>query len=135
MDVETVYGDVGEAEMIRAYLGQALFQLAQNACDSMRKRRREQKEGYRPKLRVSTERDAQHITIRIRDNGGGIPHDVRARMFDPFFTTKPPGEGTGYGLSVCHDIVVQGHQGSLSVESEPGQFAEVIVKLPSGPAR
>ena len=62
------------------------------------------------------------MEIRIRDNGTGIPPDVREKMFNPFFTTKPTGEGTGLGLSISHDIVVKQHAGSIEVDTEPGEF-------------
>jgi signal transduction histidine kinase len=68
--------------------------------------------------------------VRIRDNGTGIAQDIADKIFDPFFTTKPPGEGTGLGLSLSHDIVVQGHQGTMRMETRPGEFAEFIVTLP-----
>ena len=70
------------------------------------------------------------MEIRIRDNGTGIPPDVRDKMFNPFFTTKPAGEGTGLGLSMSHDIIVKQHGGSIEVETEPGQFTEFIIVLP-----
>ena len=70
------------------------------------------------------------MEIRIRDNGTGIPPDVRDKMFNPFFTTKPAGEGTGLGLSMSHDIIVKQHGGSIEVRTEPGQFTEFIIVLP-----
>jgi two-component system, NtrC family, sensor kinase len=70
------------------------------------------------------------VEIRIRDNGTGIPAEVREKMFDPFFTTKPAGEGTGLGLSISHDIIVKQHGGSIEVDTEPGVFAEIRVILP-----
>jgi two-component system, NtrC family, sensor kinase len=60
----------------------------------------------------------------IRDNGTGIPPEVREKLFNPFFTTKPAGEGTGLGLSISHDIVVKQHAGSIDVETQPGEFTE-----------
>jgi signal transduction histidine kinase len=70
------------------------------------------------------------VEIRIRDNGSGIPPDVRDRIFNPFFTTKPAGEGTGLGLSLSHDIVVKQHAGSIEVDTRPGEFTEFRVVLP-----
>ena len=60
------------------------------------------------------------MEIRIRDNGIGIPPEVKDKMFNPFFTTKPAGEGTGLGLSMSHDIVVKQHGGTIDVDTEPG---------------
>jgi signal transduction histidine kinase len=70
------------------------------------------------------------VEIRIRDNGAGIPPEVMERMFNPFFTTKPPGEGTGLGLSMTHDIVVKQHGGTIDVATEPGSFTEFLIVLP-----
>ena len=70
------------------------------------------------------------MEIRIRDNGTGIPPEVKEKMFNPFFTTKPPGEGTGLGLSLSHDIVVKQHAGSIEVDTRPGEFTEFKVILP-----
>jgi signal transduction histidine kinase len=71
------------------------------------------------------------IEIRITDNADGIPAEVREKIFNPFFTTKPTGEGTGLGLSMSYDIIVQGHGGALDVESTPGQGSTFIVTLPT----
>ena len=70
------------------------------------------------------------VEIRIRDNGTGIPPEVKEKMFNPFFTTKPAGEGTGLGLSMSHDIIVKQHGGKIDVETEPGAFTEFIITLP-----
>jgi signal transduction histidine kinase len=69
------------------------------------------------------------VAITIRDNGTGIPSEVREKMFNPFFTTKPAGEGTGLGLSISHDIIVKQHSGSIEVDSQPGEYTEVRIVL------
>ena len=71
------------------------------------------------------------MAIHVADNGPGIPDEVRAHIFEPFFTTKPTGSGTGLGLSLSHDIVTQGHGGTLTVESAPGAGAAFVVMLPA----
>ncbi len=68
--------------------------------------------------------------VEIRDNGTGIPPEIREKIFMPFFTTKPAGEGTGLGLSLSYDIVVKQHGGDLAVDSEPGEFTSFRVTLP-----
>ena len=73
------------------------------------------------------------MEIRIRDNGTGIPPDVKEKMFEPFFTTKPTGEGTGLGLSISHDIVVKQHAGTIEVDTQPGAFTETRIILPRTP--
>ena len=66
----------------------------------------------------------------MRDNGTGISPEIRDKLFQPFFTTKPTGEGTGLGLSISYDIVTQQHGGTITVDSEPGAFTEVVIRLP-----
>ena len=66
----------------------------------------------------------------MRDNGTGIPPEIKDKLFQPFFTTKPTGEGTGLGLSISYDIVTQQHGGTIWVDSEPGAFTEFTVRLP-----
>ncbi len=85
---------------------------------------------FSPTLAVATKNLGDQIEIRIRDNGGGIPPDIREKIFDPFFTTKPTGQGTGLGLSISHDIVVLEHNGEIKVATEEGKFTEFIILLP-----
>ena len=70
------------------------------------------------------------MEITVRDNGSGIPPEIKEKMFAPFFTTKPAGEGTGLGLSISHDIIVKQHAGSIEVETQPGEFTEFKIVLP-----
>ena len=79
---------------------------------------------------VKTYPEGETAIVKITDNGGGIPEDMRERIFTPFFTTKPAGEGTGLGLSLSYDIVVKQHGGSMTVDSEPGKFTTFTVTLP-----
>ena len=94
------------------------------------KRAGEAGDGFEPKLQAVTRNLGDTIEIRIRDNGTGIPPDIREKIFNPFFTTKPAGEGTGLGLSVSHDIVVKQHGGTIDLATEPGAFTEFIITLP-----
>ena len=86
--------------------------------------------GYRPALQVSTRDLGEAVEIRVRDNGTGIPPDIREKLFQPFFTTKPTGEGSGLGLSISWDIVTQQHGGSIAVDSREGEFTEFTIRLP-----
>ena len=86
--------------------------------------------GYRPTFKVSTRDLGESVEIRVRDNGTGIPPEIREKLFQPFFTTKPTGEGTGLGLSISWDIVTQQHGGSIEVDSQPGEFTEFTIRLP-----
>ena len=90
--------------------------------------------GYEPTLSVTTRSLGDRVEIRIRDNGTGIPPEVKEKMFNPFFTTKPAGEGTGLGLSLSHDIVVKQHAGTIDVDSQPGEFTEFRIVLPRAEA-
>jgi signal transduction histidine kinase len=87
-------------------------------------------DGYEPTLAAATKNLGDRVEISIRDNGAGIPPEVREKMFNPFFTTKPAGEGTGLGLSLSHDIIVKQHSGSIEVDTQPGEFTEFRIVLP-----
>jgi nitrogen-specific signal transduction histidine kinase len=89
---------------------------------------------YEPTLAAATKNLGDSVEIRIRDNGTGIPPEVKAKLFNPFFTTKPAGEGTGLGLSISHDIIVKQHGGSIEVDTQPREFTEFRIILPSGSA-
>jgi GAF domain-containing protein/nitrogen-specific signal transduction histidine kinase len=86
-----------------------------------------------PTLKVITRGTGDAVEIRVRDNGTGIPADIRDKLFQPFFTTKPTGEGTGLGLSITYDIVTQQHGGSIAVDSKVGDYSEFTIRLPRKP--
>ena len=114
----------------RKNLGRVFLNLLNNACYAVSMKRQELGERFRPTLSVRTAHLGEQVEIRIRDNGNGIPPEVRDQIFQPFFTTKPAGAGTGLGLSISHDIVVQEHQGSITVDTEVGEYTEFIITLP-----
>jgi len=111
-------------------LGRVLLNLFTNAFYAVQKRQQLGSAGYAPTVQVRTRRVGEEVEICIRDNGTGIPEAVRSKIFQPFFTTKPSGEGTGLGLSLAHDIITKGHEGTLAVESQEGEFTEFVVRLP-----
>ena len=86
--------------------------------------------GFVPTLKVTTRDAGEVVEIRVRDNGTGIPAEIRDKLFQPFFTTKPTGEGTGLGLSITYDIVTKQHGGTITVDSEVDEFTEFVVTLP-----
>ncbi len=86
--------------------------------------------GFAPTLKVTTRAAGDAVEVRVRDNGTGIPGDIRGKLFEPFFTTKPTGEGTGLGLSITYDIVTKQHGGTITVDSEVDGFTEFVVTLP-----
>ncbi|HEY2382133.1 MAG TPA: ATP-binding protein [Terriglobia bacterium] len=111
-------------------LSRVFLNIANNACYSAYEKKKRVGDGFEPLVSSRTRDLGSRVELRIRDNGDGIPPAVKARIFEPFFTTKPTGSGTGLGLSMSFEIVVQQHKGEIRVESEPGQFAEFIITLP-----
>jgi signal transduction histidine kinase len=118
--------DLFPQEITRVFLN-----LVSNGFYAVTKRRKEGSEpGFEPTLQASTKNLGESVEIRIRDNGTGIPAEVKEKMFNPFFTTKPAGEGTGLGLSMSHDIIVKQHGGTIDVDTSPGHFTEFRIVLP-----
>jgi GAF domain-containing protein len=123
--------DAGQADVFPQDLTRVLLNLISNGFYAATKRKAEADgDGYEPTLVASTRSLGDRVEIRVRDNGTGIPPEVKEKMFNPFFTTKPAGEGTGLGLSICHDIIVKQHGGSIEVDTQPGEFTEIRVTLP-----
>jgi GAF domain-containing protein len=121
---------VGMAEVYPQEITRALLNLISNGFYATMKREIEAGVGFEPMLSAATRNLGDKIEIRICDNGIGISKEVKEKIFNPFFTTKPSGEGTGLGLSMCHDIIVKQHGGSIDVETEPGVFTEFKIVLP-----
>ena len=125
----------GEIDLFPQEITRVLLNLISNGFYATTKRKAEENgSNYEPTLTATTKNLGDRIEIRIRDNGTGIPSEVREQMFNPFFTTKPAGEGTGLGLSLSHDIVVKQHGGSIEVDTKPGEFTEFRIVLPRGAA-
>jgi len=121
----------GEADVFPQDITRALLNLISNGFYAATKRRAEGNGGDdEPTLAAATRNLGDRVEITIRDNGSGIPPDVKEKMFNPFFTTKPAGEGTGLGLSISHDIIVKQHGGSIEVDTQPGEFTEIRIILP-----
>lgn len=93
-------------------LNQVWTNLIDNAIDAM---------NGKGELILRTRKEKSYIIVEVEDNGPGIPKDVQSRIFDPFYTTKPPGDGTGLGLNISRNIIVQKHHGIINVTSEPGK--------------
>ena len=125
----------GEVDVFPQEITRVLLNLISNGFYAATKRKAQAgNDGYEPTLLASTKNLGDRVEIRIRDNGNGIPPDVKDRIFNPFFTTKPAGEGTGLGLSISHDIIVKQHGGSIEVVTEPGEFTEFRIILPRNAA-
>jgi len=104
--------DLPRIEAYASELNQVWTNIIDNAVDAMH---------GKGELRVKTYEEDQRVIVEIADNGPGIPEDIQSRIFEPFFTTKAPGQGTGLGLHISHDIIVNRHHGQLNVESKPGE--------------
>ena len=123
--------EAGAIDLYPQEITRAFLNLISNGFYAATRRKAEAgNETFVPVLSAATRNLGKTVEIRIRDNGTGIPPEVREKMFNPFFTTKPTGEGTGLGLSMTHDIVVKQHGGRIDVETEPGSFTEFIITLP-----
>ncbi|MCA1470785.1 GAF domain-containing protein [Bradyrhizobium sp. IC3195] len=120
----------GALELYPQEITRVFLNLVSNGFYAASKQKEVVGDGFEPRLRATTTDLGGAVEIRIRDNGTGIPADVREKIFNPFFTTKPAGEGTGLGLSICHDIIVKQHGGSIEVDTEPGEYTEFIITLP-----
>ena len=122
---------IAAIELVPQDITRVLLNLIGNGFYAAARRPRDGVEpGFRPALKVATRDRGEAVEIRIRDNGAGIPPEIRDKLFQPFFTTKPTGEGTGLGLSISWDIVTQQHGGTIAVDSRVGEFAEFVIRLP-----
>jgi signal transduction histidine kinase len=122
--------NVGELDLFPQEFARVLLNLFGNAFHAVQQKHTP---GFQPHLLVATHATPASVAVTIRDNGTGIPEAVRSHIFEPFFTTKPPGQGTGLGLSLSHDIVVQQHGGQITVATEPGAWTEFTITLPRRP--
>ena len=121
----------GEVEAFPQEITRAFLNLISNGFYAATRRKADNgASDFEPLLSAATKNLGSHVEIRIRDNGSGIPAEVKEKMFNPFFTTKPAGEGTGLGLSMSHDIIVKQHGGRIDVATEPGHFTEFTIVLP-----
>jgi two-component system, NtrC family, sensor kinase len=122
--------DVGMADGYPQEITRALLNLISNGFYAATRRKADAGDGFEPTLTATTKNLGDKVEIRIRDNGTGIPTEVKEKIFNPFFTTKPAGEGTGLGLSMSHDIIVKQHGGTIDVDTAPGVFTEFKIVLP-----
>ena len=121
----------GEVDCFPQEITRVLLNLISNGFYAATERKvQAPDDDFEPKLIATTKNLGDRVEIRIRDNGTGVPPEVKEKMFNPFFTTKPAGEGTGLGLSITHDIVVKQHSGSIEVDTEPGEYTEMRIILP-----
>lgn len=135
IEVIKEYGKLPVVECYAGQLNQVFMNLLANAIDALEECNKEETLcQFKANPRTITIRTSvtgrDRVAVRISDNGPGVKEEVSQRLFDPFFTTKPVGKGTGIGLSISYQIVVEKHGGSLQCVSAPGQGAEFIIDIP-----
>jgi signal transduction histidine kinase len=116
-------------------LSRAVLNVVNNAAYSVKERTLQEEEkknaDYKPEIKVSAKYEDGNLTIKITDNGTGIPEDVQKKLFHENITTKPVGQGTGLGMQITHDIIVNAHKGEITVDSEVGKGATVTFVIPA----
>ncbi|MGB7973047.1 MAG: ATP-binding protein [Roseiarcus sp.] len=134
MTIERAYSKtIAPIALVPQDITRVFLNLFGNAFYATNKRRRETGSSeFKPTLTVTSRDLAEAVEVRVRDNGSGIPAEIRDKLFQPFFTTKPSGEGTGLGLSISYEIITKQHGGTIEVSSRVGEFTEFTVRLPRG---
>jgi signal transduction histidine kinase len=128
--LKTEYDDhIGHIAVVPQDIGRVLLNLYSNAFYVVAEKKYRQQGNYEPTVSVSTKKMDDSVFVTVKDNGDGIAPKVLDKIFQPFFTTKPTGEGTGLGLSLSYDII-KAHGGELKVETNAGEGAEFIVRIP-----
>src|SRR5262249_29686182 len=123
--------EIAPIELVPQDITRVCLNLIGNGFYAATKRQREEGDPkFKPTLKVSTRDLDDAVEVHVRDNGVGITPEIKDKLFQPFFTTKPTGEGTGLGLSISYDIVTQQHGGTITVDSQVGDFTEFTIRLP-----
>lgn len=121
--------NIGVINVVPQDIGRVILNLITNAFYVVDEKMKQQRDGYEPKVSVSTKKFGDIVEVKVKDNGNGVPQKVLDKIFQPFFTTKPTGQGTGLGLSLSYDII-KAHNGELKVETKEGEGSEFIILLP-----
>jgi len=119
-----------QASLVPQDIGRVLLNLFNNAFYAVKEKQKTAGAEFKPAVEVTTLAKGKSLEITVKDNGTGIPDDIKEKILQPFFTTKPTGEGTGLGLSLSYDIVVKAHSGKIDVKSKPGEGSEFKISLP-----
>ncbi len=122
-------GEIPNVACDRGDIGQVVLNLVVNAAHAIEEHL---EPGGRGAIDIVTRPVNDGVEIAVRDSGGGVPEEIRARIFDPFFTTKAPGKGTGQGLSITHSLIVDKHKGSLDLDVEDGVGSTFRIWIPVG---
>jgi len=130
-EMETDFAaDLPHVPCLSDEMGQVFLNLIINAAHAIAEKIGERPEGEKGSICITTRMHTDLVEIRITDNGTGIPEEIQKRIFDPFFTTKEVGRGTGQGLAIARDVIVNKHCGSVDLESVPGTGTTFIIRLP-----
>ena len=128
--IETDFDErISKVDIIPQEIGRVLLNLITNAFYAVAEKKKQVGDGYEPVVGVTTKYDGFKVSLSIKDNGTGIPENIREKIFQPFFTTKPTGQGTGLGLSLSYDII-KAHGGELKLETQEGEGSMFIIQLP-----
>lgn len=119
-----------EANLVPQDIGRVLLNLFNNAFYAVKEKQKTAGAEFKPAVEVTTLLKGKSLEIIVKDNGTGIPDEIKEKILQPFFTTKPTGEGTGLGLSLSYDIVVKAHSGKIDVKSKPGEGSEFRISVP-----
>ena len=110
-------------------IGSVLLNLFNNAFYAVNEKKQKLNGAFEPVVSVTTRKENGKISIKVTDNGSGIPENLLDKVFQPFFTTKPTGQGTGLGLSMSYDFI-KAHEGAIKVETKEGEGSVFVVELP-----
>ena len=121
--------NIGSVNLVQQDISKVLLNLYNNAFYAVNDRQKKAIGDFQPTVILTTKKKGNLIEIMVKDNGIGIPDNIKDKIFQPFFTTKPTGQGTGLGLSLSYDIV-KAHGGELRVETKEGEGSEFVIQLP-----
>jgi signal transduction histidine kinase/ligand-binding sensor domain-containing protein len=121
---------IGMIKIVPQDISRVVLNIITNSFYEVHKKKKNKGENFKPEVCLKSKNYSDRIEIIIRDNGNGIPEQIKDELFNPFFTTKPAGEGTGLGLSLSYDIITKGHSGDITFETEPGNYTEFKITIP-----
>ncbi|HKR06941.1 MAG TPA: tetratricopeptide repeat protein [Bacteroidia bacterium] len=122
--------ELPKINVVSQEISRVLLNIFSNAFYELNKKSKTAGKDYEPKIGITTRKQNKKVVIKIMDNADGIPENIRDKIFEPFFSTKPPGEGTGIGLSLSYDIIVNGHGGNIQAESKENEGTTFVIELP-----
>ena len=128
--IKDLDSNIGNVNLVSHDFGRVILNLIGNACYALRQKLHLNGKEFTPEIKIFSYTKKDNIYLKIRDNGIGIPKEVKTKIFNPFFTTKPSGEGTGLGLSTSYEIITKTHKGTIEVKSTEGVYTEFEIMVP-----